>query len=172
MFQAVRPNTPLYILHKGDNPFLETGYVNSTPIVKPKYAVPPSFGQQEMIVDITAKVNGQLVNYSALPAQLDIADTYGNGEQLVISINKEAMNAEVISLKQKSVDAVNTVDMHKKMIGCYENILSSLNPEYAEKQQQQEEINTLKQQMCDISRNMNLLLEHLNKGGQNENVGN
>ena len=53
MFQSVRPNSPIYILHKGDNARLETGYVVNQPIPKAKYPIPHNFGQpQEMIVDL------------------------------------------------------------------------------------------------------------------------
>ena len=63
-----------------------------------------------MVVDIAAKVNGQTINYTGLPAQSDIADTISNGDSIVISDSKEAMNAEILSLKQKSLDVINSVD--------------------------------------------------------------
>jgi hypothetical protein len=46
------------------------------------------------------------------------------------------MNAEILSFKQKSIDALNSVDMHKGIIVSCDEILNSLNPEYAEKKQQ------------------------------------
>ena len=36
MFQSVRPNSPIYVLHKGDNPRSVTGYAANQPIPKPK----------------------------------------------------------------------------------------------------------------------------------------
>jgi len=50
-------------------------------------------------VDLTVKVNNQTFNYNGVPAHLDIADTYVNGENLVISDNRSAINAEIISYK-------------------------------------------------------------------------
>ena len=56
---------------------MEMGYVTQVSQPKPKYGLPPTFGQQqEMVVDLTAKVNGIITNYNMLPAQSDIADTY------------------------------------------------------------------------------------------------
>ena len=152
MFQNLRQNSQLYIFHKGDKPYLETGYVTSISPVKPKYGLPPAFGQaQEMVVDVIAKVNGVIINYNSLPANLDLADTFSNNESIVITDNKEAMNTEILSLKQKSVDVIGSIDFHKQMIASYDSILNDLNPEYAEKQQQQTEINILKTQMNDVS---------------------
>lgn len=152
MFQNLRQNSQLYIFHKGDKPYLETGYVTSVSPAKPKYGLPPTFGQtQDMVVDVIAKVNGVVVNYNMLPANLDLADTFSNNENIVITDNKEAMNSEILALKQKSVDMLNSMDYHKGMITSCDSILNDLNPEYAEKQQQQTEINILKTQMNDVS---------------------
>lgn len=162
MFQSVRPNSPIYVFHKGDNVRLETGYVVNQPIPKPKYQMPHNFGQtQEMIVDLVVKLNDMTVNYSALPAQLDIADSYSNGENIVISDSRDAMNAEIISLKQKSIDIINSVDYHKSLINQYDKLLADFNPEMAEKQAQQQEIAQLRNQMDEMSKNMALLIEQL-----------
>ena len=160
MFQNLRQNSPLYIFHKGDNPYMETAYIISVSPAKPKYGLPPTFGQQQdLVVDIQAKVNGNVVNYNSLPANMDIADTFNGVEGIIVSDNKEAMNSELISLKQKSIDSINSVEKHKQLLLSYEKILNDLNPEYAEKQQQQSEINMLKNQMKDVSATLSSLTE-------------
>lgn len=162
MFQSVRPNSPIYVLHKGDNARLETGYVMNQPIPKPKYQMPHSFGQpQEMIVDLVVKLNDTTVNYNSLPAQADISDSYSNGENIVISDSREAMNAEIVSAKQKSVEIINSVGYHKSLIEQYDKLLSDFNPEVAEKQAQQQEIASLREQMNEMAKNMALLVEQL-----------
>ena len=173
MFQSVRPNSPIYVFHKGDNPRLETGYVVNQPIPKPKYQIPNAFGQpQELVVDLVIKLNDTTVNMNAIPAQLDIADSYSNGENLVISDSREAMNSEILSLKQKSIDIINSAPYHKSLINTYDKLLSDFNPEMAEKQAQQKEISELRAQMDEMSRNMALLIKELKGGPINENVGN
>jgi hypothetical protein len=173
MFQSVRPNSPIYVFHKGDNPRLETGYVVNQPIPKPKYQMPNAFGQpQELVVDLVIKLNDITVNMNAIPAQLDIADSYSNGENLVISDSREAMNSEILSLKQKSIDMINSVPYHKNLIAVYDKLLSDFNPEMAEKQAQQREISELRAQMDEMSRNMALLIRELKGEPTNENVGN
>lgn len=162
MFQSVRPNSSIYVLHKGDNPRLETGYVANQPIPKPKYQMPHTFGQpQEMIVDLVIKLNDNSINLNSIPANLDIADSYSNGENIVISDSREAMNSEILSLKQKSVDLLNSVNYHKSLIVQYDKLLSDFNPEMAEKQAQQQEIASLRNQMNEMSKNMALLIEQL-----------
>lgn len=181
MFQSLRPNNQLFILHK-DVPSLEVGSIVNVSIPAPKYPVQPMFGQpQEMIVDIIARVNNQDVTYQKIPANLDIAD-FGNNS-IVIADNREAMNSEIMCLKQKSLDIVNSIDYHKNLITEYDKLLVDLNPEFAAKQQQQSEINILKQQVSELTGSMANLME-MNKqlisklGGETiksnnyENVGN
>lgn len=180
MFQSLRPNNQIFILHK-DKPLLEVGSVVSVSMPTPKYPVPQVFGQpQEMVVDIVAKVNNQDVTYQKLPANLDIADFGTNG--IVVSDNKLAMNSEIMSLKQKSVDAINNVGFHQQLIASCDKMLSDLNPEFAEKQQQQAEINELKSQVNDLTKgvadlmqmNKDLIaqLKRDKKENNYENVGN
>jgi hypothetical protein len=157
MFQSLRPNNQLYILRK-DKPSLEIGSVVSVSVPVPKYQMQPAFGtHQEMVVDIVAKVNNQDVTYQKIPATSDIAD-FGNSG-IVLSDSREAMNSEVLSLKKKSADIINSIDYHKEVINSCEAILSELNPEFAEKQAQQKEINSLREQMEEMAKNMASLME-------------
>ena len=178
MFQSLRPNNQIYILRK-DKPSLDIGSVVSVSMPTPKYQMQSAFGQpQEMVVDIVANVNNQDINYQRIPANLDIADSGLSG--IVISDNREAMSAEVMSLKKKSVDILNSVDYHKEVISNCEAILSELNPEVAEKQAQQKEINNLRIQIEEMAKNMASLMSSNqqlikainNKEDNHENVRN
>lgn len=169
MFQSLRPNSPIYIFYKNGTPHLERGYVTAQPIPRQKYPT-TNFGHPEMVVDIVAKIDGMIVNYTNLPAQADIADSFSNGESIVLSDNKEAMNAEILSLKQKSIDILNSVDTHKALIDNCDTILSELNPEFAEKKAQQDEMTNLKNQMNEMTSKIEMLMsanrsliERLNK---------
>lgn len=62
MFQSLRANNQLYILHKDANPYIEIGSVVSVSAPKPKYPMPTPIGQipqTEMVVDIVININGQ-----------------------------------------------------------------------------------------------------------------
>lgn len=171
MFQSLRPNSPIYILHKGDKPSFEIGYVTSVSAPKSKYGATPNFTvPQDLVVDVVVKVNDVINNYNGLPATLDIADSYSGGDPIIISDNRDAMNSEVYNLKKRSSDIINSVDTHKSLLVEYEKILGVLNPEIAEKQTQKNEISAIKTQISEMSRNMTelmqanrLLMEQLNK---------
>ena len=173
MFQSVRQNGQIYVLHKTNKPYLEVGQVISQTITKPKYTIPTTFGQpQELVTDISVKIGDITANYNGLPSQQDIADTFSNGESIVVADSREAMNSEVLSSKQKSIDIINSREYHEGLVEQYDKILVELNPEYAEKQTQKEEINTLKGKMDEMSKNVSelmktnaLLLERLSKTG-------
>ena len=160
MFQSVRPNSQIYIFHKGDNPRLEIGYVVNQPVPRPKYQLPAAFGQpQETVVDLVVKTNDQPYNYNNLPAQLDVADSLSNGESLIISDSRDGISSEILNLKQKSLDVANSRDYHLSLVEKYEKILIDIHPELAEKQEQKQEIDILKNQMAEMSKSIASLME-------------
>jgi len=177
MFQSLRQNNKIFILHK-DKPCLETGTVVSVSLPTPKYQMQPFTPNQEMVVDLIVKVNGEDVTYQKIPASLDIADFGVTG--IVLADTKEAMNAEVMSLKQRSADILNSVEYHQGVISACDDMLNVLNPEYAEKQAQQAEITSLKEQVCNMTKSIQDLMEANKrlieqikiKPNNNENVGN
>lgn len=160
MFQSLRQNSQIYIFHKGSNPLLEVGTVTNVPIPRAKFPSVPNFGQpQEMIIDLTVKVGDRVVNYSGLPATAEIADSSSNGDSVVVSDNRSAMNAEIFSYKQRSIDIINSVEQHKGIISGCDAILNDLNPEYAQKQQQEAKLTSLEEQMSVMAKNMQSLME-------------
>jgi hypothetical protein len=111
MFQSLRANNQLYILHKDANPYIEIGSVVSVSAPKPKYPMPTPIGQipqTEMVVDIVININGQNTTFQNLPAGGDIAD-FGQNGNIVLSCSRDAMNSEVTSMKQKSIDILNSI---------------------------------------------------------------
>lgn len=166
MFQNLRENSTIYILHKESNPYIETGSVVRVSAPMPKYPVPQTFGQpQEMTVDVVARVNGSEVTLQKLPASGEIATTTSGG-MVTIASSRDAMNAEVSAMKQKSTDILASIDYHRGMVDGCDRLLMQLNPEFAEKQRQQEEITLLKSQMGDLTRSMTALMEMMKEQSQ------
>lgn len=160
MFQSVRPNSQIYILHRGDNPRAEVGYAVNQPSARPKYQLPVALGQQqEFVVDIVVKTNEQTYNFNNLPAQQDVSDSLSNGESLIISDSRDAFNSELINLKQKSLDIANSRDYHLSMADKYDKILIEVNPEFAEKQEQLKKIDALENRLAALTKNMDAVLE-------------
>lgn len=151
-FQNLRNNHQIYILHKDVVPVLEIGKITNISVPVPKYGNTSMYN--DLILDITADVDGKSTNFQKLPANSEIAD-FGNS--LVIATSKEAMNNEVMSMKQKSLDIINSVEQHQSIVQGCDEILQILNPEIAEKQRQEqenkalrEEINSLKEMVSEF----------------------
>lgn len=162
MFSNLRTNSQVYILHKDASPYVEIGTVISVSQPVPKFPMNNFMGQQEMVVDVTIKINDSTVTLQKLPANLDIADQGVNGN-MVITTSREAMNAEVDALRQKSLGILNSVEHHQKVVQDCEILLQRLNPEFAEQRQQKQEIDTLKAQMSEMMSGMKELMAQLKK---------
>ena len=150
MFSNLRTNSQIYILHKDATPYIEVGSVVSVSQPVPKFPVSNFMVPQELVVDIVVKVNGSDVTLQKLPANLDVADQGTANGAVVIATSREAMNAEVDSLRQKSLNIINSLDYHKKVVQDCEILLQRLNPEFAEQKQQKQEIDALKTQMAEM----------------------
>lgn len=161
MFSNLRTNSQLYILHRDSTPYIEIGQVVSVSQPRSKYQTNNYLAPQEQVVDIIVTINGNNVNLQNLPATLDVADQGTLNGSLFISTSREAMNTEVNSMRQKSLDIINSVDYHKKVIKDCEILLQRLNPEFAEQKQQKQEIDTLKSQMSEMMSNMRELMTQL-----------
>lgn len=151
-FQNLRNNHQIYILHKDANPTLEIGKVTNVSIPIPKYGNTSMYN--DLILDITAEIEGKYTNFQKLPANSEIAD-FGNN--IVIAVSKDAMSNEVSSMKQRSMDILNSIEQHQSIIQGCDEILQILNPEIAEKQRQEqenkalrEEINSLKEMFSEF----------------------
>ena len=118
--------------------------------------------QPEYVVDVVVNVNGASQTFQKLPANKEIAD-FGTGNMVVTS-NRDAMNAEIATLKNRSEDHLRRIDEEKAKIIAYDAILQQLNPEYAEKQRQEQEIVTLKNQVAQMAQsnaNMEAMMQQL-----------
>lgn len=157
MFQSLRVNQQFFILYKDTSPRVEIGTVTnvSAPTIKYPNPIPNIGTQPEYVVDVVADVNGATQTFQKLPANKEIAD-FGMGG-IVVSSSRDAMNAEIATLKSRSEDHLRRVDEEQAKIVAYDAILQQLNPEYAEKQKQEQEIATLKNQMAQLAQtNANL----------------
>lgn len=151
-FQNLRNNHQIYILHKDSTPTLEIGKITYVSVPTPKYGNSSMYN--DLVLDITADVEGKSTNFQKLPANSEIAD-FGNN--IVVAVSKEAMNSEVLSMKQRSLDILNSREQHQNIVQGCDEILQILNPEIAEKQKQElenkqlrEEINSLKEMFSEF----------------------
>ena len=151
-FQNLRNNHQIYILHKDAIPTLDIGKITSVSLPVPKYGNTSMYN--DLVLDITADIDGKATNFQKLPANSEIAD-FGNN--IVVAVSKDAMNNEVLSMKQRSLDIINSIEQHQSIIKGCDEILQILNPEIVEKQRQEqenkalrEEINSLKEMFSEF----------------------
>lgn len=160
MFKDLRPNTPFYILTRGENPTLEIGSVVSVsqPMAKPvtqfnaMFPPPP-----EMVVDLKIKIGQNNFDFQKLPATAAIADFAPNGMQnatqnIVVSSNRDLIKAEIETMLAQSKGIVESVGHHEKVMKSCSEMLLSLNPALAKEMEQADEIQKLKQQIADMQK--------------------
>ena len=162
MFNTARPNSRAYIFFKGEKPRFEQGLVLNNPVIKPKYTIPVNFNQkQETLTDITIKTDSGTYNFTGIPSELEVADTFCNGEAAVISLNRDAFSAEVLSIMQRSEDVLKSKPYHEGMIEICKDTLSQVNPEYADQKQRDERLDSLEKKVDVLADKLGLLVDEL-----------
>ena len=150
MFQNLRENQQIYVLTKNPNPCLDMGTVVKIQGPMPKFQTNPTMmPQTEYVLDIVVSVNGINRTFQQLPVNKDSAE-YVN-EQTIIAVSRDAMNAELNSLKNESVAAIQRGRDEEAKLPVWDKLILQLNPEVAEKQRQEQEINALKNQMSTMA---------------------
>ena len=150
MFQNLRENQQIYVLTKNPNPCLDMGTVVKIQGPMPKFQTNPTMmPQTEYVLDIVVSVNGINRTFQQLPVNKDSAE-YVN-EQTIIAVSRDAMNAELNSLKNESVAAIQRGRDEEAKLPVWDKLILQLNPEVAEKQRQDQEINALKNQMSTMA---------------------
>lgn len=151
-FSNLRGSSPLYILNKEGVPSVNIGSVVSVTTPTPKWGAPMAFGQpQEMVVDLTVKVEDKQGQFFKVPAGAEVCEYENNGAKTpyVLATSRDAINAEVTALRQQALNVLKSVDYNKQVIAACDDMLTQLNPEYAEKQRQEQEISELKKQLSE-----------------------
>ena len=154
-FQNLRNNHQIYILHRDIPPTLEIGKVTNITLPVPKYGTNSMYN--DLVLDITVDVNGNSMNFQKIPANSEIAD-FGNN--IVISTDKQAMNSEVTSIKQKSLDIINSKEQNEVIVQGCDEILEKLNPEIAEKQRQEQENKALREEINSLKEMFSEFINH------------
>lgn len=149
MISNLRQGSQLYLIHKSaSTPFVEMGSVESTNNMVGYFPTMPT-----MPVTLSVRCGEKVTTYQNLPPNAEAADATNRetGETVTIACTKEAANAEVQSMRQKSIEAINSVEYHRQRIAVCDSLIQQLNPEQAEKAQQQKEMNELRGQVSDLS---------------------
>lgn len=150
MFSNLRQGSQIHILHDGATPYVEIGFVEtaSNMSLMGYYPNVPS-----LPIDISVKVGEKVTTYQQLPPNAECARVTerNTSEQVLIACSKEAVNNELQTMKQKSIETINSVPYHEQKIKAIDVLIGQLNPEIREKQAQAQEINDLKSQLASMN---------------------
>lgn len=134
MFSTLRQGSDIYILQKGeDSPSLSKGQITTINF-------PANYGYLNSgTLDIQVKVDGETLEFKQLPSQLGVAN-YGN---TIICESKELMCSEVENMIRNSRQIIDSIPYHEAVIQEGEEMLKSLNPQFAKQKDQEDKINNL-----------------------------
>lgn len=150
MFSALRPENVFYILRKSKVPTLSIGRVVkvSNPVAKYNTAFPNPMNNFETVVDVVVNIDGIDTEFKQLPSNKSLFD-YENGT-VIVSDDKNAINAEIESLLHYSQNILDNVEYHQNVVNSCTAMIADLNPQIAKEKQQAEKINSLETKMVGI----------------------
>lgn len=153
MFGGLRQGNLLYILEKNaQGATLRVAQVESISNPQPRYGQMNQFSAQtDMVVDIKARHNEDVLEFKQLNTSLSIA----NSGNLVLSDSKEIMSSEVETLMRTSRQTIESVPYHEKMLTDCEAMLKELNPQFAREKEHEEKIDALEGKMGRIEGTLN-----------------
>lgn len=158
MFSNLSQNSILYILDLKNNPKVLSGPVERVSVPRPKYN---TFNpNMEMVVDITATVNGERREFKGVPNG-SLAN-FGD-DAFVLAENKDVLNSYVSAMLQNSHSVVNSIEKHQKLITEYEEALQELNPDIKASKENDKAIQSLQDQVNALQQGMQQMLAIMTK---------
>lgn len=158
MFSSLSQNSILYILDLKNNPKVLSGPVERVSVPRPKYN---TFNpNMEMVVDITATVNGERREFKGVPNG-SLAN-FGD-DAFVLAENKDVLNSYVSAMLQNSRSIVNSIEKHQKLIAEYEEALQELNPDIKASKENDKAIQSLQDQVNALQQGMQQMLAIMTK---------
>lgn len=158
MFSNLSQNSILYILDLKNNPKVLSGPVERVSVPRPKYN---TFNpNMEMVVDITATVNGERREFKGIPNG-SLAN-FGD-DAFVLAENKDVLNSYVSAMLQNSRSVVNSIEKHQKLITEYEEALQELNPDIKASKENDKAIQSLQDQVNALQQGMQQMLAIMTK---------
>ncbi|MBQ7430727.1 MAG: hypothetical protein IJV29_18775 [Butyrivibrio sp.] len=158
MFSNLSQNSILYILDLKNNPKVLSGPVERVSVPRPKYN---TFNpNMEMVVDITATVNGERREFKGVPNG-SLAN-FGD-DAFVLAENKDVLNSYVSAMLQNSRSVVNSIEKHQKLITEYEEALQELNPDIKASKENDKAIQSLQDQVNALQQGMQQMLAIMTK---------
>lgn len=158
MFSNLSQNSILYVLDLNSSPKVLSGPIERVTMPRPKYNnFNPSL---EMVVDITATINGERREFKGVPNS-SIADFGENS--FILAESKDALNSYVNAMLQNSKSVINSMEKHQQLVVNYEEALQELNPSLKADKEKDKAIQSLQDQINSLQKGMQQMLSIMTK---------
>ena len=152
MFSALNQGSLVYILDKTDKLKYSIGEVVGTTI--PQFATD---GTNQMVMNIKVKVGDVTTDFNNIPSNSSIV-TYKGGKT-IIAETKQQIQAEVESILHKANYTLEHIEDIKVEAEQAENILKSIDTNYAKDKARDEEIASLKDKVSGVESKLDKILD-------------
>jgi len=145
MFSSLSQNSILYVWDFKNSPKILSGPIERVSIPRPKYT---TFNPtMEMLVDITATINGERREFKDVP-NTSVADFGDNA--FVLAENKETLNSYINAKYQNAKAMIENAKKQEAMLKMYEDSLEELNPSIKADKEKDKVISDLKDEMKEL----------------------
>lgn len=152
MFSALNQGSLVYILDKTDKLNYSIGEVVGTTI--PQFATD---GTNQMVMNVKVKVGDVTTDFNNIPSNSSIV-TYKGGKT-IIAETKQQIQAEVESILHKANYTLEHIEDIKVEAEQAENILKSIDTNYAKDKARDEEIASLKDKVSGVESKLDKILD-------------
>ena len=145
MFSSLSQNSILYVWDFKNSPKILSGPIERVSIPRPKYT---TFNPtMEMLVDITATINGERREFKDVP-NTSVADFGDNA--FVLAENKETLNSYITAKYQNAKAMIENAKKKEALLQLYEQSLEELNPSIKADKEKDKVIADLKDEMKEL----------------------
>lgn len=152
MFSALNQGSLVYILDKTDKLNYSIGEVVGTTI--PQFATD---GTNQMVMNVKVKIGDLTTDFNNIPSNSSIV-TYKGGKT-IIAETKQQIQAEVESILHKANYTLEHIEDIKAEAEQAENILKSIDTNYAKDKARDEEIASLKDKVSGVESKLDKILD-------------
>lgn len=153
LFKDIKQNYPVYILNKQDVSYSQ-GKVTSVSL--PHMDNSNAMVMGKTVIDVTIEVDGKSATY-AIPENLSIV--YAN--DIVLSTDKDSIMREVEAMKSSAEQAIKNVERQKMIVEKSTTLLTELNPIYKQKQENEQRLAKMENQIGEMGNSINELKQML-----------
>lgn len=107
-------------------------------------------------LELSVRIGTKVVPYRGINGSSESAKAteQTTGEEIIIACSKDAVNAEITRLRQEAVNNLNMAEFYSQRIESCNALHLQLNPDEAQKAQQQAELESMRNQMESMRKQM------------------